>query len=124
VLLLGRRDDVPELLAASDIFVQASQLEGLSRALLEAMRSGLPVVASDVNATRELVRDGETGHLVRVGDEVMLSRRLLELINDPSTAARLGNAARDAAAGSWTISRMGRAHDELYERLLRLKNLL
>ena len=68
VHLLGERDDVPELLAAADLFVLPSHREGMPRSIIEAMMTGLAVVATDIRASREPVEDGVTGRLVPVGD--------------------------------------------------------
>lgn len=119
VLLLGRRDDVPGLLAASDIFVQTSQLEGLSRSLIEAMYAGLAVVATRVNATEELVKDGKTGTLVPAGNGDATAGAIIRLLQEPEERMRLGTAARDAAAKEWSSESAGAAYRALYARLLR-----
>lgn len=82
VQLLGYRTDVPQLLAASDIFVLASRTEGLPVAIMEAMAQGLPVVATAVGGVPEAVIDGRTGRLVPPGDSTALANALLELAAD------------------------------------------
>lgn len=116
VLLLGVRDDVPRILAASDIFVQTSWQEGLSRSLVEAMYCGLPVVATDVNATKEVVRDGETGFLVRAGDHAAMAARIKELLADSRLREQLGRGGRAAVSETRTVDAMGEALSQIYER--------
>ncbi len=96
---LGFRDDVEELYARSRVFVLTSRSEGLSIAIAEAMASGLPVVVTDVGEIRDLVRDGENGHLFAVGDVGGLVRLAAGLLDDPGRCSSLGRrAAADARA--------------------------
>ena len=81
--LLGLRRDVPELLRALDLLVLPSGREGLPNIVLEAMASGVPVVATDVGGTGELVIEGKTGSLVRPGDAEALARAILALSASP-----------------------------------------
>ncbi|NLD42017.1 MAG: glycosyltransferase family 4 protein [Chloroflexi bacterium] len=91
VILAGQRDDVPALLAASDLLVHATVgWEGMNLSILEAMAAGLPVVASRVGGIPEAVVDGETGLLVTPRSPAELARALLRLLGDPGEAARLG----------------------------------
>ncbi len=83
VRLLGARDDVPDLLAAADVFCLSSDTEGLSCSILEAMAAGLPAVVTAVGGNAELVRDGQTGFIVPPGDAATLALRLEELLGDP-----------------------------------------
>lgn len=92
VRFLGYRDDVPDLLRAADIFVLASWREGMPRSIIEAMLSGLPVVATDIRGSREEVVDGETGLLVPVRDEVALSDALARLAGDAAMRRAMGAA--------------------------------
>lgn len=87
---LGRRDDLPELLAAWDAFVLCSHSEGTSVTLLEAMAAGCPVVATAVGGNPELVEDGGAGYLVAAGDEAALAEALARLAADPGARARMG----------------------------------
>ena len=97
IRLLGRREDVPALLRAADIFVLASHREGMPRSIIEAMMTGLPVVATDIRGSREEVIHGETGLLVPVRDENALSDALVRLASDPDRCQRLGSAGLDRA---------------------------
>jgi glycosyltransferase involved in cell wall biosynthesis/Ser/Thr protein kinase RdoA (MazF antagonist) len=94
VRFLGSRRDVPELLAASDSFVLPSLWEGLPVALVEAMATGLPVIATSVSGTSQAMVDGATGWLVPPGDAAALAHAILDLLADPARAARMGSAAR------------------------------
>ena len=94
VHFLGSRRDVPALLAASDSFVLPSLWEGLPVALVEAMASALPVVATAVSGTRQVMIDGETGFLVPPDDAPALARAIVELLSDPARASEMGVAGR------------------------------
>lgn len=105
VVFTGLREDVPAILAASDIFVLPSHSEGLSNALMEAMASGCACIASDVGGNRFLVEDGASGFLFPVGDRVKLKTSLSLLLGDRALRERLGTAARERIATmfDWTI---------------------
>jgi len=92
IRLLGYRQDVPDLMRAADIFVLPSHREGMPRSIIEAMLSGLPVVATDIRGSREEVVDGETGLLVPVADALALAAALSRLAGDPALRAHLGAA--------------------------------
>ena len=91
-VLLGSRSDVPLVLAVADLFVQSSDWEGLPVAVLEAMACRLPVVATAAGGTPDIIKDGETGRLVAVGDPTALADALLDLLADPQEAIKLGEA--------------------------------
>lgn len=119
VLFLGRRTDVPELLAASDAFVLPSLYEGSSLALLEAMAAGKPVVTSAIPGTDELILDGETGLLVPPGNPDALALALRRVLAEPLLRARLGTAARDHAQRSFSASAAASRVAAVYDELLR-----
>lgn len=89
---LGYRDDVPAILAASDIFALPSHFEGLPMSIIEAMLTGLPVVSTDIRGPREQVIDGETGLLVPPATTAPLAQALKRLADDPDLRARMGQA--------------------------------
>ncbi|MBA3429898.1 MAG: glycosyltransferase family 4 protein [Actinobacteria bacterium] len=95
VHFLGSRRDVPQILAASDSFILPSLWEGLPVALVEAMASGLPVIATSVSGTSEVMDDGVTGWVVPAGDASALKTAMLDLVADPQRAARMGVAGRE-----------------------------
>ena len=94
---LGYRTDVPAILAAADIFVLPSQFEGLPMSVIEAMLTGLPVVATAIRGPREQVVDGITGRLAPLNDVPALAAALRQITDDPTLRARMGAAARDRA---------------------------
>ena len=94
VLLTGERDDVPALLPGFDVFTLPSRYEGLPTAVVEAMLSGVPVVATAVNAVGDLVVPGETGLLVPPRRPGLLAEAVRSLLDSPADAARMAAAAR------------------------------
>src|SRR5262249_14942881 len=94
VIFTGQRQDVAEILREVDIVVHPSLTEGLSNVILEAMATGLPVVATRAGGNPELVQDGKTGILVPVENESEIARAIKRLLDDPSMARAFGEAAR------------------------------
>src|SRR6185295_14013841 len=92
VHFLGKRDDVPSVLAASDVFVLASDWEGNPLAVMEAMAAGLPVIATEVGGIPELVRSGEHGLLVPAGDCRGFAAAMQTLFDDAVTRRAMGRA--------------------------------
>ncbi|MBI4347413.1 MAG: glycosyltransferase [Elusimicrobia bacterium] len=119
VLLLGERRDVPDLLARARVFLLPSHEEGLSAAILEAMASGLPVVATDVGGTAEAVQNGVTGQLAPPRDADGLAAAALRYLSEPAMAEAHGVAGRERANRSFSIGRMIVEYAELYEELRR-----
>jgi glycosyltransferase involved in cell wall biosynthesis len=117
VQLLGLRDDVETVLAAADVFVQPSLSEGLPLAVLEAMASALPIVATRVGGIPEAIVDGETGLLVPPGDPAALAAALARVLDRPDQAASLGSAARRRAVAAFSVDRMTDHYERLYQRL-------
>jgi glycosyltransferase involved in cell wall biosynthesis len=117
VHFLGQREDIPDLLAALDIFVLPSQREGVSLALLEAMAAGLPVIVSRVGGLPEVVTDGETGLLIPPQDPEALAAALARLLAEPDFARNLGEKARRHAEANYSLERLGREINEIYEGL-------
>lgn len=107
------RGEVPALLSAADLFVLPSLDEGLPLALLEAMGSGLPVIASDVGSVASVVRDGETGLLVAPGDSRALARAFASLLRDPKLARTLGAAAQQLVWSGHDQQTMLRRHEQV-----------
>jgi glycosyltransferase involved in cell wall biosynthesis len=118
VQLAGERNDVPELLAASHVFVLSSLSEGLPLSILEAMAAGLPVVATNVGGVSELVLDGETGFLVPPGDPRSLAGAIERLLDDSALRARLGAAGRIRVEERFDLASTRQAHLDLYSALL------
>jgi glycosyltransferase involved in cell wall biosynthesis len=119
--LLGIRHDIPELLAAADAFVLPSLWEGLPMALLEAMASGLPVLATEVSGTREVVEPGVSGLLVPPGDVDRLAaglRELLRIARTPEATRAMGRAARQRVVERYGVRAQAAAHAALYRSIL------
>lgn len=116
-LALGRRSDVPELLAGMDVFVQTSLREGMSNTLLEAMSTGLPAVVTSVGGNPEIVENGRTGWLFRPGDVEHLSNLLMKLAADRNLGAEVGRAARLQVEKMFSQQRMLESYRELYSEL-------
>ena len=113
----GHRDDAAACMAAADVFWFASEFEGQSNSLMEAMAAGLPCIVSDIPANRELIVDGETGLLVRPGDSVAFAQYADRLLADPARAQRLGSAARHAMQTQHSVAAMVTAYETLYVEL-------
>jgi len=116
--LLGLRKDVSNVLAGADVFVLPSLSEGLPLALLEAMLSGCPVVASDVGEVRNVLADGDAGVLVPAGDAPALATALDKLLAAPTCARELATRASRRASLEYHISRMVARYADVYESLL------
>jgi sugar transferase (PEP-CTERM/EpsH1 system associated) len=116
--LPGERQDVPDVLRLLDCFVLPSQSEGISNAVLEAMATGLAVVATAVGGNCELIEHGRTGQLVPARDPVALARSITELARDPQRAADLGRAARLEVEQRFSIRAMVARYQGLYDRML------
>jgi sugar transferase (PEP-CTERM/EpsH1 system associated) len=114
VSFLGAIDNTPEILNAMDVFVLPSLNEGMSNTLLEAMASGLPVVATRVGGNPELVEESSSGWLFQPGDIRELASRLEQLCRDSSLRRELGNGARARAVSQFSLEGMVARYRELY----------
>ena len=114
---LGRRSDVPALLAGCDLYVHPSLEEGYSNAVLEAMAAGLPIVATAVGGTMEAIADGETGLLVPPADAAALERAMLRLLEDRSAAGRMGARAASVARSRYDMDQVVHRYEAVYEQL-------
>jgi glycosyltransferase involved in cell wall biosynthesis len=118
ISFLGWRQDVDALHRRWQVFVQPSIYEGFGLAALEAMASGLPVVASATGGLPELVEDGVTGFLVPVGDVDALADRLRQLLEDEELRVQAGRAARERVREHFSGAAMGAKIAQLYDGLL------
>ena len=118
VRFLGFRTDVPEILAAADLFVLPSLAEGLGTAAIEAAAAGRPVVASRVGGLTDIIRDGETGRLVEPGDAAALTRAIAQLLADWQLAKRLAQAARRYASEHFTVAALVEKTEAVYAQML------
>jgi glycosyltransferase involved in cell wall biosynthesis len=118
VSFLGDCCEVPELLAALDIFVLPSLSESLPNALMEAMSAGRPVIASAVGGCSELVVHGQTGMLVPPQDPEALAQQIVRLLEEPELRERLGRAARKRAESEFDIKKAVERLETIYDELL------
>ena len=120
LVLTGLRRDVPELLAAMDLFTLSSLWEGLPRVLPQAMATGLPIVATACDGSAEAISDGDNGFLVPSSNPDLLAERLCRLLDDSALAARMGEEGR-ARVAEFSDRRMVEQIDTLYRELLARK---
>jgi glycosyltransferase involved in cell wall biosynthesis len=106
VSFLGERNDVDSLLYEYDLFMLISNWEGFPRSILEAMRSGLPVIASNVGGVKEAVKDNRTGFLVPRGDVETLQCKIEYLINNKALCLKFGDAGQQSFMREFTFERM------------------
>ena len=121
VLMLGTRDNIPDLLSAMDVFVLTSRIEANPVSILEAMATGLPVVASRVGSIPETVEEGTTGYLVDFADAADFARKCVHLAVHPEIAQALGANGRQAVAGHWSLDCMVNGYEQLIEEVYRQK---
>lgn len=119
--LPGSRDDIPEKLRAMDIFVLGSLREGISNTILEAMASGLPIVASDTGGNSELVENGVNGVLVPPGDSKVLAKAIAGYLDDRERCVRDGRASRERVISRFSIHAMVDNYRRLYEGALSVR---
>ena len=119
---LGMRQDVPRLLSVLDAFVLPSLSEGLSLALLEAMASGKPVVATRVGGNPEVVEDGQTGFLVQPEDARDLAADLVKLLSDPGMMQQFGLQGVERVRQHFSIGQMVDRYRDLYAQSLAVPN--
>ncbi|HXN12218.1 MAG TPA: glycosyltransferase family 4 protein [Candidatus Acidoferrales bacterium] len=119
IKLLGRVDDVRELLWASDAFAMPSLKEGLGVAALEAMASALPVIASDVGGLREVVEDGRTGIIVPPANPEKIASAIKRLAESPELRSQMSAAARARVVENYSMEQMAARTLALYRECLR-----
>lgn len=113
IQLLGSRRDIDQLLNQLDLFIfSAKRDEGFGIALAEAMAAGVPIVATDVGACREVLDGGRCGTLVPAGDPQALATGILQVMDDPQSARQRSEAAREWAAAHYSIAAMAEAYGE------------
>jgi len=115
--LLGWRTDIPQILKATDIFVLPSLREAFGLSVLEAMASGVPVVASETSGTKDIIENGKSGLLVPPGDAQSLMEALQTLLNNPGQRADLAKAGQERAK-LFSAERMAKETAEVYSDLL------
>ncbi len=119
VRFAGARNDVPRLLRLFDVFALSSQTEGISLALLEAMAAGLPAVVTAVGGNPEVAIEGETASLVPAGNPEKMGEALGSLLADPARRRAWGQAARRRVEAEFSLGRMVKAYEVLYDEIAR-----
>ncbi|UCH58472.1 MAG: glycosyltransferase family 4 protein, partial [Anaerolineales bacterium] len=121
IRFLGNRTDVPKLLNIADGFVLPSLSEGLPLSLLEAMRAGLPVVATKLEGIEEIIRDGENGLLVEPADPKGLSQAIIRLLSNEELRKRLGSAGEALIKEQYTIDIMCKHYEQMFHEGLEVR---
>ena len=115
---LGQLDAVEEVIGCADLFVLPSRHESFGLAALEAMSAGVPVIASNAEGLPELVRNGETGYLLPVGDVEGMARRSIEILSDDKRHAAMSEAARRVAIEHYNVEKIIPMYEDFYGRVL------
>lgn len=123
VHFMGDQRNVTEWLSASQIFVLPSLWEGISLALLEAMWSGLPVIATNVGGTPEIISHQENGLLIPLKDPEAITRAILQIINEPDLKRKISNEAKKTILNKFNIDRTTQELCKLYADLLQTRNI-
>lgn len=124
LVLPGMRKDIPDLMGAMDVFCLPSYREGMPRTIIEAMMSGLPVVATDIRGSREEVVAGETGVLVPICDPKALAAAFASLLEAPTEARAMGEAGRRRALQLYDERKVVALQIDTIQRFARQKQLL
>jgi glycosyltransferase involved in cell wall biosynthesis len=123
VIFLGARSDIPDVLAALDVFVLSSVHEGVPLSVVEAMGAGKPVIATDVGGLRLLVKPSINGLLVPPSDPVAFEAAMRELAANPELRQSMGARSRQIACESFSVSTMIDRYQEIYESALGVRNV-
>ena len=121
VRFIGKMDDVAPLFCALDLFVSASHSESFGLAIAEAMTTGTPVVATETEGAKEIIREGKTGLLVRVRDAAALAKAIGALLRDEGERRRIGDNAREEVRLRFSLDRMVDATEKIYQESLAQK---
>lgn len=119
VLITGYRTDIPEILAALDVFVFTSQFEAMPYAVLEAMASKKPVVASAVGGITEVITDGESGYLTKPDDSSVVAEKLRILLGNPELRTRMGEKAHDRIVTHFNLEQTVQQTVSVYQQMLK-----
>lgn len=123
VLFLGNRQDIPELLHKSHLFALLSDWEGLPLSILEAMRCGLPIIASDVGGVNEAVTHTENGYLIPKFDYKELQNKLIGMLTNASLRLKMGERSRQLYEENFTFEKMYKETLTYYEKVIQTKEI-
>jgi len=117
-ILTGWRQDIPEILSATDVFILTSLWEGLPIAALEALASSRPVIATDTGGIREVIKEGDNGFLISVKDMRAMKDKLMLLLQDKTLREAMGEKGLSHLGSDFTQEKMVNRSQELYEGLI------
>ncbi len=117
----GTRGDIAEVLSALDLFALTSHNEANPVSILEAMSVGLPVVSTNVGSVSETVAHGETGYLAKPGAAAEIARYWRDLLSDPATARKMGQAGRQVVVDHWSLEAMVQGYEDLLQSIYERK---
>lgn len=117
VYFAGNRDDIDKQMQGFDVFVLPSLAEGISNTILEAMSSGLPVIATDVGGNPDLVVDGDTGYLVASQDKHEMGQKIVDYVNQPQLVQRQGEQSRKRVEQAFSLQVMTQKYASEYQRV-------
>jgi glycosyltransferase involved in cell wall biosynthesis len=123
VHFLGWRDDIPEILRASDIFVLPSLKEAFGMVVLEAMASGVPVIATASGGVPDIIEDGRTGYLVPPADSSAIHDAILNILRNPQQKADITKAALKRVAEHFNARRMAKETIQAYAHAIKPPSL-
>jgi L-malate glycosyltransferase len=118
VVFLGKQDSVAEIMACADLLVLPSQSESFGLVALEAMASGVPVIATNAGGLPEVIDDGETGFMAPVGDVEAMAEGAVHILRDADTWRRFSAAARQSAVERYGVDRVIPQYEQYYERIV------
>jgi glycosyltransferase involved in cell wall biosynthesis len=122
IQFLGRRKDIEKIIGTFSVGVLATFTEGISNSIMEYMAMSKPVVVTDCQGSRELVRDGENGFIVPVGDHVALGGKIAYLLDHPEEARQMGRVGRDDIEKKFSLDAMVERTIDVYKRALQSAN--
>jgi glycosyltransferase involved in cell wall biosynthesis len=119
IIFTGIRKDMPRIYSAMDIFVLPSLIEGLPMALLEAMASKKPIVATRVGAIPQVIQDGHSGYLIDPGDTEGLAIAIMGLLADPQKAGKMAGNAYKVVREHYSSQKMAKEYEQVYREVLK-----
>ena len=118
VLFVDTRKDMEKFYSAADLFMLASIREGCPLSILEAMSSSLPIISTKVGGIPEVVQDGKTGHLTKIGDVENMADKTIDLLTNDKKREKMGNAARSSVLKKFTADKIMPQYESYYKKLL------